>query len=73
MAYVEWKKNVFDPIQSEEKKLTEALLKYIERARVDESIDKTLARKVVDALVLVAVDDREPNKRQKGAHLHKST
>ena len=62
MAYVEWKKNVFDPIQSEEKKLTQALLKYIERARADESIDKTLARKVVDALVRVAVDDREPNK-----------
>ena len=62
MAYVEWKKNVFDPIQSEEKKLTQALLKYIGRARADESIDKSLARKVVDALVRVAVDDREPNK-----------
>ena len=62
MAYVEWKKNVLDPIQSEEKELTQALLKYIERARADESIDKTLARKVVDALVLVSVDDREPNK-----------
>ena len=62
MAYIEWKKNVLDPIQGKEKKLTGALLAYIERARTNEMIDKTLAQKVIDSLVLLAVEDEDPEK-----------
>ena len=38
------------------------MLRYIERTRTDESVGKTLARKVIDSFVLIAIDDKEPNR-----------
>lgn len=63
LALVQWKQNLFTPIQSKNQKLAGAVLRLIEKQRNGETIDQTLVKKVVDSFVSLGLDDNDSNKQ----------
>jgi cullin 1 len=59
---VQWKLNLFVPIQNKGMKLANAILRLIEAQRNGEIIDQGLVKKVVDSFVSLGLDDSDPNK-----------
>ncbi|KAF7299052.1 CULLIN-2 domain-containing protein [Mycena indigotica] len=62
LALVQWKNNLFVPIQRRNTKLASAILRLVELQRHGETIDQGLVKKVVDSLVLLGLDEADPNK-----------
>lgn len=62
LALVQWKNNLFVPIQQKNATLANALLHLIEQQRNGETIDQGLVKKVVDSFVSLGLDDMDPNK-----------
>ncbi|TFK28030.1 Cullin-1 [Coprinopsis marcescibilis] len=61
LALVQWKNNLFVPIQGN-LKLVNAILRLIENQRNGETIDQGLVKKVVDSFVSLGLDDTDTNK-----------
>jgi len=59
---VQWKNNLFVPIQQKNTKLASAILRLIEDQRNGEVIDQGLVKKVVDSFVSLGLDDTDTNK-----------
>ncbi len=62
LALVQWKNNLFIPVQRKHTKLASAILRLIELQRNGETIDQGLVKKVVDSLVSLGLDEADPNK-----------
>ncbi|KAF7291605.1 CULLIN-2 domain-containing protein [Mycena chlorophos] len=62
LALVQWKNNLFVPIQRKHTKLASAILRLVESQRNGETIDQGLVKKVVDSLVSLGLDEADPNK-----------
>ncbi|TFK40615.1 Cullin [Crucibulum laeve] len=62
LALVQWKNNLFIPIQQRGTKLASAILRLIEAQRNGETIDQGLVKKVVDSFVSLGLDDSDTNK-----------
>ncbi|KAG5648294.1 hypothetical protein DXG03_004866 [Asterophora parasitica] len=62
LALVQWKNNLFIPVQQKNMKLANAILRLIETQRNGDTIDQGLVRKVVDSFVSLGLDDSDPNK-----------
>ncbi|KAJ7069869.1 Cullin [Mycena amicta] len=62
LALVQWKNNLFVPIQRKHTKLASAILRLVELQRNGETIDQGLVKKVVDSLVSLGLDEADPNK-----------
>ncbi|KAJ3517434.1 hypothetical protein NLJ89_g499 [Agrocybe chaxingu] len=62
LALVQWKINLFIPIQQKQTKLAGAILRLIEDQRNGGVIDQGLVKKVVDSFVSLGLDDTDPNK-----------
>ncbi|KAJ7645450.1 Cullin [Mycena polygramma] len=62
LALVQWKNNLFIPVQRKHTKLASAILRLIELQRNGETIDQGLVKKVVDSLVSLGLDEGDPNK-----------
>ncbi|OCB88507.1 Cullin-domain-containing protein [Sanghuangporus baumii] len=63
LALVQWKQNVLDRIQSENAKLSSAMIGRIEKERNGETIDQTLLRKVIDSFVSLGINEVGSNKQ----------
>ncbi|KAF7314218.1 CULLIN-2 domain-containing protein [Mycena kentingensis (nom. inval.)] len=61
LALVQWKNNLFVPIQRKTK-LASAILRLVESQRNGETIDQGLVKKVIDSFVSLGLDDSDPNK-----------
>lgn len=59
---MQWKNNLFVPIQQKHAKLAGAILRLIEQQRNGETIDQGLVKKVVDSFVSLGLDETDPNK-----------
>ncbi|KAL5524714.1 CDC53_3 [Sanghuangporus sanghuang] len=57
LALVQWKQNVLDRIQSENAKLSNAMIGRIEKERNGETIDQTLLRKAIDSFVSLGINE----------------
>ncbi|KAF5369550.1 hypothetical protein D9758_002557 [Tetrapyrgos nigripes] len=62
LSLVQWKNNLFVPIQHKQSKLAGAILRLIEHQRNGETIDQGLVKKVVDSFVSLGLDEADPNK-----------
>ncbi|KAF8798755.1 Cullin-domain-containing protein [Phlegmacium glaucopus] len=62
LSLVQWKNNLFIPIQQKQTKLAGAILRLIEAQRNGDTIDQGLVRKVVDSFVSLGLDDTDTNK-----------
>ncbi|KAF8073803.1 Cullin [Lyophyllum atratum] len=62
LALVQWKNNLFIPVQQKHMKLASAILRLIETQRNGDTIDQGLVKKVVDSFVSLGLDDSDPNK-----------
>jgi cullin 1 len=62
LALVQWKNNLFIPVQQKHTKLASAILRLIETQRNGDTIDQGLVKKVVDSFVSLGLDDSDPNK-----------
>ncbi|KAF5315363.1 hypothetical protein D9619_007309 [Psilocybe cf. subviscida] len=62
LALVQWKNNLFIPIQQKQHKLANAVLRLIEDQRNGNVIDQGLVKKVVDSFVSLGLDDTDTNK-----------
>ncbi|ESK95046.1 hypothetical protein Moror_13936 [Moniliophthora roreri MCA 2997] len=62
LALVQWKNNLFVPVQQKHAKLAGAILRLIEQQRNGETIDQGLVKKVVDSFVSLGLDDTDTNK-----------
>ncbi|KJA24077.1 hypothetical protein HYPSUDRAFT_39219 [Hypholoma sublateritium FD-334 SS-4] len=62
LALVQWKNNLFIPIQNKQTKLASAILRLIEDQRNGDVIDQGLVKKVVDSFVSLGLDDTDTNK-----------
>ncbi|KAF9527571.1 Cullin [Crepidotus variabilis] len=62
LALVQWKNNLFIPIQQKQTKLAGAILRLIEDQRNGDVIDQGLVKKVVDSFVSLGLDDTDTNK-----------
>lgn len=62
LALVQWKNNLFIPVQQRHAKLAGAILRLIEQQRNGETIDQGLVKKVVDSFVSLGLDDSDTNK-----------
>ncbi|KAF7342417.1 CULLIN-2 domain-containing protein [Mycena venus] len=62
LALVQWKDNLFVPVQQKHRKLGSAILRLIELHRNGEIIDQGLVKKVVDSMVLLGLDQANPEK-----------
>lgn len=63
LALVQWKDNVFLPLQHKKKtSLTSALLKLIEAERNGATIDQGLVKKVLDSFISLGLDNSKLNK-----------
>ena len=65
LCLVQWKINFFIPIQSNNSRLTGAILRLIEYKRNGQGINDGLVKKVVDSFVSLGLDEDDPN----GVHL----
>ena len=59
---MQWKNNLFIPIQQKQTKLAGAILRLIEAQRNGDTIDQGLVKKVVDSFVSLGLDDTDTNK-----------
>jgi len=59
---VQWKDNLFIPIQQNQTKLTNAILHLIQNQRNGSMIDQGLVKRVVDSFVSLGMDDTDPHK-----------
>jgi cullin 1 len=59
---VQWKNNLFIPVQQKHTKLASAILRLIEQQRNGDTIDQGLVKKVVDSFVSLGLDDSDTNK-----------
>ena len=59
---MQWKNNLFIPIQQKQTKLASAILRLIEDQRNGSVIDQGLVKKVVDSFVSLGLDDTDTNK-----------
>ena len=62
LSLVQWKNNLFIPIQQKQTKLAGAILRLIEAQRNGDIIDQGLVKKVVDSFVSLGLDDTDTNK-----------
>ncbi|KAH8796887.1 Cullin [Flagelloscypha sp. PMI_526] len=62
LALAQWKNEFFMHVQGPQKKLTNAVLRLVERQRNGEVIDQGLVKKVVDSFVSLGLDNTDPNK-----------
>jgi cullin 1 len=62
LSLVQWRNNLFIPIEQKQTKLTGAILRLIEAQRNGDTIDQGLVKKVVDSFVLLGLDDTDANK-----------
>lgn len=62
LALVQWKNNLFIPVQQKQTKLANAILRLIEAQRNGDTIDQGLVKKVVDSFVSLGLDDTDTNK-----------
>lgn len=62
LSLVQWKNNLFIPIQQKQTKLAGAILRLIESQRNGDTIDQGLVKKVVDSFVSLGLDDTDTNK-----------
>ncbi|KAJ3755967.1 Cullin [Lentinula raphanica] len=62
LALVQWRTNLFVPIQQKHTKLAGAVLRLIEQQRNGETIDQGLVKKVVDSFVSLGLDETDTNK-----------
>ncbi|KAF8827739.1 hypothetical protein HHX47_DHR4000303 [Lentinula edodes] len=62
LALVQWRNNLFVPIQQKHTKLAGAVLRLIEQQRNGETIDQGLVKKVVDSFVSLGLDETDTNK-----------
>ncbi|KIK69633.1 hypothetical protein GYMLUDRAFT_34019 [Collybiopsis luxurians FD-317 M1] len=62
LALVQWKNNLFVPIQQKHTKMASAVLRLIEQQRNGETIDQGLVKKVVDSFVSLGLDETDTNK-----------
>ena len=56
LSLVQWKSYLFEPVQSKNKKLANAVLRLIESQRNGQSIDSGLVKKVIDSFGLHHLD-----------------
>ncbi|KAG6895787.1 hypothetical protein C0992_012574 [Termitomyces sp. T32_za158] len=61
LALLQWNTNLFTPIQQNNARLTNAVLRMIERERNGDSIDQGLVKKVVHSFVSLGLDDTDLN------------
>jgi len=59
---VQWKNNLFVPIQQKSSKLAGAILRLIEAQRSGDTIDQGLIKRVIDSFVSLGLDETDPNK-----------
>ena len=59
---MQWKNNLFIPIQNKQTKLASAILRLIKDQRNGDDIDHSLVKKVVDSFVSLGLDDTDTNK-----------
>ncbi|KAL1736658.1 Cullin [Schizophyllum commune] len=62
LALVQWKNNLFFPIQAKETRIASACLRLIEQHRNGEIIDQGLVKKVVDSFVSLGLDEADITK-----------
>jgi cullin 1 len=62
LSLVQWKNNLFIPIQQKQTKLAGAILRLIEAQRNGDTIDQGLVKRVVDSFVSLGLDDTDTNK-----------
>ncbi|THV05232.1 Cullin-domain-containing protein [Dendrothele bispora CBS 962.96] len=62
LSLVQWKTNLFVPIQQRHAKLAGAILRLIEQQRNGETIDQGLVKKVVESFVSLGLDETDTNK-----------
>ncbi|KAF9013451.1 Cullin [Cyathus striatus] len=62
LALVQWKTNLFIPIQLQGAKLANAILRLIEAQRNGDTIDQGLVKKVVDSFISLGLDDNDTDK-----------
>jgi len=62
LSLVQWKTNLFVPIQQKHVKLAGAILRLIQQQRNGETIDQGLVKKVVESFVSLGLDDTDTNK-----------
>ncbi|EKM79404.1 hypothetical protein AGABI1DRAFT_120802 [Agaricus bisporus var. burnettii JB137-S8] len=62
LALVQWKNDLFIPIQNKQHKLANAILRLIEAQRNGEVINQGLVKKVVDSFVSLGLDETDTNK-----------
>lgn len=62
LALVQWKNDLFIPIQNKQHKLAGAILRLIESQRNGEVINQGLVKKVVDSFVSLGLDETDTNK-----------
>lgn len=62
LALVQWKENLFLPLQQKQMSLTSAVLKLIEAERNGAIIDQGLVKKVLDSFISLDLDDSDLNK-----------
>ena len=56
---IQWKSIVFDPINKNDHKLTNALLRLIEDDRTGLTIDKELAKNVIESFVALGIENTQ--------------
>ncbi|KAF7358131.1 CULLIN-2 domain-containing protein [Mycena venus] len=63
LALVQWKNNLFLPVQRKHRKLTSAILRLIELQRTGKTIDQGLVQKVLDSMVSLGLDAADLKKK----------
>lgn len=61
LALVQWKLNLFNPLQQPEPRLVKAILRLIESHRNGEAIDQGLLKKVLESFVSLGLDETDIN------------
>ncbi|KAF8337679.1 Cullin, partial [Amanita rubescens] len=61
LALVQWKQGYFTLVQQDDAKLTKAVLSLIMQQRNGEMVDQHLVKKVVDSLISLGINPKDPN------------
>lgn len=70
LALVQWRTNLFEPIQNKNTKLANAVLKLIEAQRNGQAIDSGLIKKVIDSFVSLGLDETDTTKANFDVYKH---
>ncbi|KIY44800.1 Cullin-domain-containing protein [Fistulina hepatica ATCC 64428] len=62
LALVQWRSNLFLPIQAKDTKVASAILRLVERQRNGDTIDQGLIKQVVNSFVSLGLDENDINK-----------